>query len=142
MVRDLAPFRQLPSHLNYFVNNQNEFLELLSSVSWPCWLREQKLREFNSKDFASDERKIENEIVNYSVSHKKRATICPKNQGKLHHMVVNSRLLARIGDGKKIYLFQMIRKQRLSEIYNKNFLQFSRRFTKSNNLKTDLVHSE
>ena len=30
MVRDQAPFRQLPSHLNYFANNQNESLELLA----------------------------------------------------------------------------------------------------------------
>ena len=50
---------------------RTSFSSSYPSVSLPCWLREQKLRKFNSKDFASDERKIENEIVNYSVSHKK-----------------------------------------------------------------------
>ena len=106
MVRDRAPFRQLPSHLNYFVNNQNEFLELLSlcfvalypSVS----LREQKVRKFNSKDFASDERKIEIEIVNYSVSHKKRQPCAIEEKKRLHHMLVNWSLRARIEDGKKL----------------------------------------
>ena len=71
MVRDRAPFRQLPSHLNYFVNNQNEFLELLSLCFVALLAPRTKVCKFNSKDFASDERKIENEIVNYSVSHKK-----------------------------------------------------------------------
>ena len=71
MVRDRAPFRQLPSHLNYFVNNQNEFLELLSLCFVALLAPRTKVRKFNRKDFASDERKIENEIVNYSVSHKK-----------------------------------------------------------------------
>ena len=33
----------------------------------PCWLRKQRLRKFNSKDFMSDESKIENEIINFSV---------------------------------------------------------------------------
>ena len=28
MLRDQAPFRQLPSHFNNFVDNQNESLEL------------------------------------------------------------------------------------------------------------------
>ena len=81
MVRDRAPLRQLPSHFSYFVKNQNESLEPYLSVSLPCWLREQKLRQINSKDFASDDRKIENEIVNYSVSHKK-ATMCRRNEKK------------------------------------------------------------
>ena len=45
----------------------------------PCWLREQKLRKFNSKDFASDGRDIEKEIVKYSVSHKK-ATMCNRKE--------------------------------------------------------------
>ena len=29
----------------------------------PCWLREQRLRKFNSKDFTSDETKIEINII-------------------------------------------------------------------------------
>ena len=33
IVRDQAPFRQLPSHFNHFVNNQNESVELLSLYS-------------------------------------------------------------------------------------------------------------
>ena len=32
----------------------------------PCWLREQTLRKFSSKDLMSDERKVEIEIINYS----------------------------------------------------------------------------
>ena len=49
------------------------------------------------------------EIVNYSVSHKKKQTCIIEKKGKLHHMVVNSRLRARNGNGKKNYLFQIIR---------------------------------
>ena len=71
MLRDLAPFKQLPSHLNYFVSNQNEFLKLFSLYFVALLAPLKKLRKFNSKDFASDEREIENEIVNYSVSDKK-----------------------------------------------------------------------
>ena len=70
MMRDQTPFRQLPSHLNHFV--YNHFLGPYLSVSLPCLLCEQKLRKFNSKDFASDERKIENEVVNCSVNQQKR----------------------------------------------------------------------
>ena len=33
----------------------------------PCRLHEQRLRKFNSKDFMSDERKIESEVINHSV---------------------------------------------------------------------------
>ena len=36
-------------------------------ISLPCWLREQRLRKFNSKDFIGDEREIENEKIIYSV---------------------------------------------------------------------------
>ena len=93
-------------------------------------LREQKLRKFNSKDFASDEKNIENEIVNYSVSHKKRQTCVIEKKGKLQHMVVNSRLRARTVDGKKNYLFQIIRNSSCQRIFTKlkitkNFLQLS-----------------
>ena len=38
----------------------------ISLFSLACWLREQRLRKFNSKDFTSDGRKMENEIINYS----------------------------------------------------------------------------
>ena len=39
----------------------------MSLFSLPCWLREQRLRKFNSMDFMSDGRKIENDVINYSV---------------------------------------------------------------------------
>ena len=64
----------------------------------PCWLHEQKLRKFNSKDFASDERKLEIEIVNYSVSHKKMATMCNKIKGET--APYGNKFKFRIGDGK------------------------------------------
>ena len=67
----------------------------------PCWLREQKLRKFNSKDFASDERKIENESQLFRQPQKKQLYAIEMKR-KLHHMVVNSRLRARTGAGKKI----------------------------------------
>ena len=37
----------------------------------PCRPREQRLRKFKSKDFMSDGRKIENEIINISVNRRK-----------------------------------------------------------------------
>ena len=62
-----TPLKQRLPRVICFVNKQNESLELLSLFSLPCWLREQRLRKFNSKDFMSDERGIENEIINCSV---------------------------------------------------------------------------
>ena len=106
MVHDLAPFRQLQSHLNYFVNNQNEFLELLS-LCFVALLAPRTIK-FISKDFASDERKIEIEIVNYSVSHKKKQLCAIEMKGKLHNMVVNLRLRARNGDGKKFNIYSKL----------------------------------
>ena len=105
MVRDRAPFKQLPSHLNYFVNNQNEFLELLSFCFVAVLAPRTKLRKFKSKDFASDERKIENEIVKYSASHKKKQPCAVDMKKILHHMVVNSRFRDKIGDGKKFDIY-------------------------------------
>ena len=97
-MRDQAPFRQLPSHFNYFVNNQNASLELLSLYFVALLAPRTKLRKFNSKDFASDERKIEIEIVNYSVSLKKQPYAIEMKR-KRHHMVTKSRIRARNGDG-------------------------------------------
>ena len=56
------------------------------SVSLPCWLREQKLRKFNSKGFMSDKRKIENEIFNYSVIQKRQPYAIELK--KRYHMVI------------------------------------------------------
>ena len=33
----------------------------------PCWLREKRLRKFNSKDFTSDEKKIEKQIQLFTI---------------------------------------------------------------------------
>ena len=50
-----------------FVRKHNESLELLS-LSFRCFAgsANKEFRQFKSKDFMSDERKIENEIVIYS----------------------------------------------------------------------------
>ena len=62
-------------------------MELLSLFSLPCWLREQRLRKFNTKDFMSDEKKIENEIIIYSVY-----------RGKTNAFKWNERETAQIGN--------------------------------------------
>ena len=51
--------------------------------------REQRLREFKSKDFMSDEGKIENEIINYSVN---RVNKCnqAKNERELRKLIAES----------------------------------------------------
>ena len=41
---------------------------LLIYFQLPCWLRKQRLRKINSKGFMSDQRKIESEIINYSIN--------------------------------------------------------------------------
>ena len=55
----------------------------------------------------SDERKIENEIVNYSVSQKKQPYAIEMRR-KRHHMVTKSRLRATNGDGRKGKLISII----------------------------------
>ena len=139
MVRDLPPFRHLPWHFNYFVNKQNEFLEPLSFCLVTLLAPRTKLREFNSNDFASDERKIENEIVNYSVSHRKKQPCAIKMKRKLHHMLGKSHLRARIVDGKKIIYSKIIRNSSCQRLITKvkimNFfpsVQHNRKFIKSN----------
>ena len=43
------------------------------SLSVLCWPREQLLRKFSSKDFMSDDKKLETEIFNYSDNKGKRS---------------------------------------------------------------------
>ena len=65
-----SPLKRRQLRFNYFVNKQNESLELLF-FCFRCFA-EQILRKFNSKDFMSDERKIENETIKYSVNRRKQ----------------------------------------------------------------------
>ena len=58
---------------------------LLIYFQVPCRPREQKLRKFRSKDFMSDEGKIENEIINYS-----------GNRGNKYVQVTNERELRKL----------------------------------------------
>ena len=66
------PLKQQQLQFICFVDKQNESLEIISPFSLPCWLREQRLRKFNSKDFMSHERKIAQEITKYSVNRGKQ----------------------------------------------------------------------
>ena len=56
-----TPLRE--RRVSCFVDKQRVSGAFISLYSLPCWLREQRLRKFNSKDFTNDERKIENEMI-------------------------------------------------------------------------------
>ena len=50
----------------------------------PCRPRERRLRKFKTKDFMSDERKIENEIIKYSVNRGKQTCSSEKRKRTAH----------------------------------------------------------
>ena len=56
-------------------------------------------------DFASDERKIENEISQLFSQPQKKQPCAIDVKEILPHMVVNSRLRDKIGDGKKFDIY-------------------------------------
>ena len=62
-----------------------------------------KLRKFNIKDFASDEKKIENEIVNYSVNWEKSYHMPLKSKEKQHLLGTES-YLVNDKNGKREYM--------------------------------------
>ena len=61
-------------------NESNSQGLLLIYFQVPCRPCEQRLRKFKSKDFMSDEGKIENEIINYSVNRVEQICSSKKRQ--------------------------------------------------------------
>ena len=72
-----TPLKQRLRCVSCFINKQQEPLVLLPSYF--CWLagslREQRLRRFNSKDFMSNEKELEIEILKSSVYKGKRIAL-------------------------------------------------------------------
>ena len=102
-----SPLMRRQMRFNYFVNKRNESRAFISLFSLLCWLREERLRKFNSKDFMSDERKLENEIIGYSVNRGK-TNIChwiEKKTAQFGNWVMSSWAI-KVGTGRSRYLFQ------------------------------------
>ena len=49
--------------IKVIVRSPNDIRRLLVQKGTTCWLRERRLRKFNSKDFMSDESGIEKEMI-------------------------------------------------------------------------------
>ena len=58
-----TPLKKRRPRFKSFVNKQNESLGVLPLFSLPCKLREQRLRNFNSKDFMKGKKKMKNSII-------------------------------------------------------------------------------
>ena len=83
---------------------------LLSYFQVLCRPHEQRLRKFKSKNFMSDERKIKNEIINYSVNRGEH--ICSSKKWKrtapIGDWVTPQQRERKWGEQKIQYLFQVV----------------------------------
>ena len=67
-----SPLKRRQLRFNFFLKKERVSRAFMFLFLLLCWLREQILRKFNSKDFMSDERKIEDETIKHSVNRGKQ----------------------------------------------------------------------